>query len=169
MISFACVLTVAASRPTPAWDPHHHPAPIHPLAGLENCYLWICTEATGDYLWALSPVFFQGQKPVLTDVQAELDRMTRKQDSMVSANNIPPPTENEAWRQQKQLHRPLRKYSGKIHVHVSIKKQLTKFPMSISVSTHNGFTKTSFRCYQIFWCSGEMGRERYERMEVLMR
>lgn len=36
-----------------------------------------------------------GQKPGLTDVQAELDRMTRKQDSMVSANNIPP-TENEA-------------------------------------------------------------------------
>ncbi|XP_034433507.1 cytoplasmic dynein 1 light intermediate chain 2 isoform X1 [Hippoglossus hippoglossus] len=36
------------------------------------------------------------QKPGLTDVQAELDRMTRKQDSMVSANNIPPPTENEA-------------------------------------------------------------------------
>ncbi|XP_062279705.1 cytoplasmic dynein 1 light intermediate chain 2 isoform X1 [Scomber scombrus] len=37
-----------------------------------------------------------GQKPGLTDVQAELDRMTRKQDSTVSANNIPPPTENEA-------------------------------------------------------------------------
>uniref|UniRef100_A0A8D3BIU6 Dynein light intermediate chain n=1 Tax=Scophthalmus maximus TaxID=52904 RepID=A0A8D3BIU6_SCOMX len=37
-----------------------------------------------------------GQKPGLTDVQAELDRMTRKQDSMVPANNIPPPTENEA-------------------------------------------------------------------------
>uniref|UniRef100_A0A669BKR2 Dynein light intermediate chain n=1 Tax=Oreochromis niloticus TaxID=8128 RepID=A0A669BKR2_ORENI len=37
-----------------------------------------------------------GQKPGLTDVQAELDRMTRKQDSMVSANNIPPQTENEA-------------------------------------------------------------------------
>uniref|UniRef100_A0A672G701 Dynein light intermediate chain n=1 Tax=Salarias fasciatus TaxID=181472 RepID=A0A672G701_SALFA len=37
-----------------------------------------------------------GQKPGLTDVQAELDRMTRKQDSVVSANNIPPPTENEA-------------------------------------------------------------------------
>ncbi|XP_029354732.1 cytoplasmic dynein 1 light intermediate chain 2 isoform X3 [Echeneis naucrates] len=36
-----------------------------------------------------------GQKPGLNDVQAELDRMTRKQDSMVSANNIPP-TENEA-------------------------------------------------------------------------
>ncbi|XP_054901189.1 cytoplasmic dynein 1 light intermediate chain 2 isoform X1 [Poeciliopsis prolifica] len=36
-----------------------------------------------------------GQKPGLTDVQAELDRMTRKQDSVVSANNIPP-TENEA-------------------------------------------------------------------------
>uniref|UniRef100_A0A3Q4BQK5 Dynein light intermediate chain n=1 Tax=Mola mola TaxID=94237 RepID=A0A3Q4BQK5_MOLML len=37
-----------------------------------------------------------GQKPGLTDVQAELDRMSRKQDSMVSTNNIPPPTENEA-------------------------------------------------------------------------
>ncbi|XP_075933763.1 cytoplasmic dynein 1 light intermediate chain 2 isoform X1 [Anarhichas minor] len=37
-----------------------------------------------------------GQKPGLTDVQAELDRMTRKQDSMVSTNNIPAPTENEA-------------------------------------------------------------------------
>ncbi|XP_076011653.1 cytoplasmic dynein 1 light intermediate chain 2 isoform X2 [Genypterus blacodes] len=37
-----------------------------------------------------------GQKPGLTDVQAELDRMTRKQDSVVSANNTPPPTENEA-------------------------------------------------------------------------
>uniref|UniRef100_A0A8C6WEQ8 Dynein light intermediate chain n=1 Tax=Neogobius melanostomus TaxID=47308 RepID=A0A8C6WEQ8_9GOBI len=36
-----------------------------------------------------------GQKPGLNDVQAELDRMTRKQDSMVSANNLPP-TENEA-------------------------------------------------------------------------
>uniref|UniRef100_A0A1A8FJL9 Dynein light intermediate chain n=1 Tax=Nothobranchius korthausae TaxID=1143690 RepID=A0A1A8FJL9_9TELE len=36
-----------------------------------------------------------GQKPGLTDVQAELDRMTRKQDSVVSANNVPP-AENEA-------------------------------------------------------------------------
>uniref|UniRef100_A0AAY4AZM4 Dynein light intermediate chain n=1 Tax=Denticeps clupeoides TaxID=299321 RepID=A0AAY4AZM4_9TELE len=36
-----------------------------------------------------------GQKPVLTDVQAELDRMTRKPDSMVTANNTPA-TENEA-------------------------------------------------------------------------
>ncbi|KAJ0002291.1 hypothetical protein NQD34_002087 [Periophthalmus magnuspinnatus] len=36
-----------------------------------------------------------GQKPGLTDVQAELDRMTRKQDSMVSSNNVPPP-ESEA-------------------------------------------------------------------------
>ncbi|KAI1889898.1 hypothetical protein AGOR_G00167650 [Albula goreensis] len=36
-----------------------------------------------------------GQKPVLTDVQAELDRMTRKADSMVMANDTSP-TENEA-------------------------------------------------------------------------
>ncbi|CAL1603732.1 unnamed protein product [Knipowitschia caucasica] len=36
-----------------------------------------------------------GQKPGLTDVQAELDRMTQKQDSMVSANNLTQP-ENEA-------------------------------------------------------------------------
>uniref|UniRef100_A0A3B3QN42 Dynein light intermediate chain n=1 Tax=Paramormyrops kingsleyae TaxID=1676925 RepID=A0A3B3QN42_9TELE len=34
-----------------------------------------------------------GQKPVLTDVQAELDRMTRKPDSMVTANTT---AENEA-------------------------------------------------------------------------
>uniref|UniRef100_A0A671MKE8 Dynein light intermediate chain n=1 Tax=Sinocyclocheilus anshuiensis TaxID=1608454 RepID=A0A671MKE8_9TELE len=36
-----------------------------------------------------------GQKPGLTDVQVELDRMTRKPDSMVTANNTPA-TENEA-------------------------------------------------------------------------
>uniref|UniRef100_A0A672JWJ2 Dynein light intermediate chain n=1 Tax=Sinocyclocheilus grahami TaxID=75366 RepID=A0A672JWJ2_SINGR len=36
-----------------------------------------------------------GQKPGLTDVQAELDRMTRKPDSTVTANNTPV-TENEA-------------------------------------------------------------------------
>ncbi|XP_067104804.1 cytoplasmic dynein 1 light intermediate chain 2 isoform X1 [Osmerus mordax] len=37
-----------------------------------------------------------GQKPGLTDVQAELDRMTRRPDAMVTADNTPPPTENEA-------------------------------------------------------------------------
>ncbi|KAG7263138.1 hypothetical protein CRUP_038447 [Coryphaenoides rupestris] len=37
-----------------------------------------------------------GQKPGLTDVQAELDRMTRKPDTVVAANNVPPPTENQA-------------------------------------------------------------------------
>uniref|UniRef100_A0A4W3IYW4 Dynein light intermediate chain n=1 Tax=Callorhinchus milii TaxID=7868 RepID=A0A4W3IYW4_CALMI len=36
-----------------------------------------------------------GQKPVLTDVQAELDRMSRKPDSVVTTNNSSP-TENEA-------------------------------------------------------------------------
>ncbi|KAG9341359.1 hypothetical protein JZ751_019465 [Albula glossodonta] len=36
-----------------------------------------------------------GQKPVLTDVQAELDRMTRKSDSTVTPNNTSP-TESEA-------------------------------------------------------------------------
>lgn len=41
-------------------------------------------------------LFFQGQKPGLTDVQAELDRLTRNPDSMVTANNTPA-TENEAW------------------------------------------------------------------------
>lgn len=37
---------------------------------------------------------FLGQKTVLTNVQEELDRMTRKPDSMVTANSSP--TENEA-------------------------------------------------------------------------
>lgn len=36
---------------------------------------------------------FLGQKTVLTNVQEELDRMTRKPDSLVTANS---PTENEA-------------------------------------------------------------------------
>ncbi|GCB80933.1 hypothetical protein scyTo_0021298, partial [Scyliorhinus torazame] len=36
-----------------------------------------------------------GQKPVLTDVQAELDRMSRKPDSVVTTNNSSP-AENEA-------------------------------------------------------------------------
>lgn len=99
MISSACVLTAAVSHQSPAWDRitiPPTPSPSIRLLAVENCYFCIHTEATGDYFWALSPVFFQGQKPGLTDVQAELDRMTRKQDSMVSANNIPPPTENEA-------------------------------------------------------------------------
>lgn len=38
--------------------------------------------------------FFLGQKTVLTNVQEELDRMTRKPDSMVTTSS--PPTENEA-------------------------------------------------------------------------
>uniref|UniRef100_A0A8D0G0N6 Dynein light intermediate chain n=1 Tax=Sphenodon punctatus TaxID=8508 RepID=A0A8D0G0N6_SPHPU len=38
--------------------------------------------------------FILGQKTVLTNVQEELDRMTRKPDSMVTTNS--PPTENEA-------------------------------------------------------------------------
>uniref|UniRef100_A0A8C4ZXT1 Dynein light intermediate chain n=1 Tax=Gadus morhua TaxID=8049 RepID=A0A8C4ZXT1_GADMO len=37
-----------------------------------------------------------GQKPGLTDVQAELDRMTRKPETVVTVNNVPPPTENQA-------------------------------------------------------------------------
>uniref|UniRef100_A0A8B9H4J4 Dynein light intermediate chain n=1 Tax=Astyanax mexicanus TaxID=7994 RepID=A0A8B9H4J4_ASTMX len=37
-----------------------------------------------------------GQKPALTDVQAELDRMTQKPDSTLKANSSPPAPENEA-------------------------------------------------------------------------
>lgn len=90
------------------------------LPAIIDFYWWIHTETTGDYFGICFP-FFQGQKPGLTDVQAELDRMTRKQDSMVSANNVPPPTQNEAWRQRKRLHRPLHWYSGTVHVHLSRK------------------------------------------------
>lgn len=59
MISFACVLAVAASRPSPAWDHIHHPTPISLLAGHRKLWnVWIHAEATGDYFWALSPIFF---------------------------------------------------------------------------------------------------------------
>lgn len=103
------------------------------LPAIIDFYWWIHTETTGDYFGICFP-FFQGQKPGLTDVQAELDRMTRKQDSMVSANNVPPPTQNEAWRQRKRLHRPLHWYSGTVHVHLS-RKKLTKIPTSQSSHT----------------------------------
>lgn len=98
MISFACVLTVAASRQSPAWD--HitiQPPSLCLLLAIENSEIYEYTQKLQEITFGLCLLFFfQGQKPGLTDVQAELDRMTRKQDSMVSANNIPPPTENEA-------------------------------------------------------------------------
>uniref|UniRef100_A0A8C5B1D7 Dynein light intermediate chain n=1 Tax=Gadus morhua TaxID=8049 RepID=A0A8C5B1D7_GADMO len=52
-------------------------------------------NATGGYS-LVSLLSFQGQKPGLTDVQAELDRMTRKPETVVTVNNVPPPTENQA-------------------------------------------------------------------------
>jgi hypothetical protein len=52
-------------------------------------------DATGGYS-LVSLLSFQGQKPGLTDVQAELDRMTRKPETVVTVNNVPPPTENQA-------------------------------------------------------------------------
>lgn len=45
--------------------------------------------------WNSNLNFSLGQKTVLTNVQEELDRMTRKPDSMVTTNSSP--TENEAW------------------------------------------------------------------------
>lgn len=113
------VFAVAARRRSSAWDGVTSVHSIRLLA-IENVLFMHTRRRYRRLLWTLSPVFFQGQKPGLTDVQAELDRMTRKQDSMVSTNNVPPPTENEAWRQQKQLHHPLHKHSGRIHVHRKI-------------------------------------------------
>lgn len=131
------VLTVAVSRQVSSMGQRN---PVHPPACWPQKTMFSCVhaDATGDY-FGLCLLFFQGQKPGLTDVQAELDRMTRKQDSMVSTNNVPPPTGNEAWRQHlkkqnnKQLHRPLHSYSGIIHVHLSI-KHWPKFPNVIQSS-----------------------------------
>jgi len=67
----------------------------HPLTGHRMLFMSTRRSYRRLLLGFVSCFLFQGQKPGLTDVQAELDRMTRKQDSMVSANNIPP-TENEA-------------------------------------------------------------------------
>lgn len=111
------------------------------------------TEATGDYFGLCLP-FFQGQKPGLTDVQAELDRMTRKHDSMVSANNVSPPTENEAWRQHKRLHRPLHWYSGTVHVHLS--RKIDQIP-NVCHRTQ-WFHQNDFRMLSdilVFWWAGK--------------
>uniref|UniRef100_H2V4P9 Dynein light intermediate chain n=1 Tax=Takifugu rubripes TaxID=31033 RepID=H2V4P9_TAKRU len=70
-------------------------SPGSPGSGAVGAGVQGSAKKTGDYFGVCLP-FFQGQNPGLTDVQAELDRMTRKHDSMVSANNVSPPTENEA-------------------------------------------------------------------------
>lgn len=45
--------------------PHHHPNPIHPLSANSKLLFVIThTEATGDYFWALSPVFPKGRSRV---------------------------------------------------------------------------------------------------------
>lgn len=118
MISFACVC--CGSEPQVFSMGRHNPSPLHPLAGRRKLVIHAYTQTLQEITLDFVSCFFQGQKPGLTDVQAELDRMTRKQDSMVSTNNVPPPTENEAWRRQKQLHHPLHKHSGRIHVHHKI-------------------------------------------------
>lgn len=80
--------------------------------------------------------------------------MTRKHDSMVSANNVPPPTENEAWRQHTRLHHPLHWYCGTVHVHLS--RKIDQIP-NVCHRTQ-WFHQNYFVCFQIFWCSGEMGK-----------
>lgn len=152
MISFACVLTVAAGHQSPAWDRITIQTPSIRLLAIENCYLWIHTDATGDYFWTLSPVFSKGRSRVWL--------MSRLSWTGWLANKTP-------WFQLTTYHRRQRtKREGnenscivhcintleKIHVHVSIKK-LTKFPMSISVSTQwfhqNEFQKLSD--ILVFW------------------
>lgn len=90
--------------------------------------------------------------------------MTRKQDSMVSANNVPPPTENEAWRERKRLHRPLHWYFGTVHVHFKQKN----WPKSQRLSHRTQwFHQNDFRTLSdilVLWW--EMGRG---CVEVLMR
>lgn len=117
LVLHVCV-NCGSEPPIPSMRPQHYPTPIHPLAGHRKNVIYEYTQTLQEITLDFVSCLFQGQKPGLTDVQAELDRMTRKQDSMVSANNIPPPTENEAWKQQKQLHRPLQR----LHVHASIKR-----------------------------------------------
>lgn len=84
--------------PNSSMAPHQHQSPSICLLPIEerfNEHTQRLQEITFGFCLPFF-YFFQGQKPGLTDVQAELDRMTRKQDSMVSTNNIPAPTENEA-------------------------------------------------------------------------
>lgn len=80
---------------------YQHAALIHRTGShiTSLCYFYIQHRNYRRLLFFFLLSFFQGQKPGLTDVQAELDRMTRKPDSMVTANNTPA-TENEAWARQ---------------------------------------------------------------------
>lgn len=59
LVLHVCVLTVAASHQPPAWERITiQTASIHPSACHRKLFLWAGAEATGDYFWALSPVFF---------------------------------------------------------------------------------------------------------------
>lgn len=101
-------------------------------------------------------LFFQGQKPGLTDVQAELDRMTRKPDSMVTANNTPA-TENEAWARQQ--HCPIWKSTCK---DIKEKKKMlfmTKIPPHLVYQSANRPKVLGFyQMYRLWCCGGKRGR-----------
>lgn len=163
--------------------PLHHPAPSHPsppsphlLAGRRKLLFMSTHRSYRRLLLDFVSRFFQGQKPGLTDVQAELDRMTRKQDSMVSANNIPPPTGNEAWRQQqknknKQLRRPLHYYSGKKYTCTLRAYKIDQIPKVCHCRQQSGcrqnWVSDAIRYFGVLARQEE--RERERGMKMLMR
>lgn len=119
---------------------------IHQTGSYLTARVVFIHDTTGNYsVFFFS--FFQGQKPGLTDVQAELDRMTRKSDSMVTTNT--PATENEAWAR---LHLGINQYTN-------IKEQNSyswpKFSPSLCVNqkTEHGKCWDSVWMYRP-WCFG---------------
>lgn len=88
-------------------------------------------------------ISFVGQKPVLTDVQAELDRISRKPE-MVSPTSPTSPTEGEAsWRHQI---KPIVEFSGVIQTCLCLFLQWLELKNWNIVSEHKQFVCLSFMC-----------------------
>lgn len=88
-------------------------------------------------------ISFVGQKPVLTDVQAELDRISRKPD-MVSPTTPTSPTEGEAsWRHQI---KPIFQFSGIIQTCLCLFLQWLELKNWKIFSEHKQFMSVFLSC-----------------------
>lgn len=137
---------------------YQHAALIHQTGShiTSLCYFYIQHRNYRRLLFFFLLSFFQGQKPGLTDVQAELDRMTRKPDSMVTANNTPA-TENEAWARQQ--HCPIWKSTCN---DIKEKKKNAihdqNFPHLVYQSANRPKVLGFYQMYRLWSCGGKRGR-----------
>ncbi len=161
-----CMCVNCGSEPPfSSMGPHHHPSPIHLLAGCRKL-IYEHAQKLQEITFGLCLLFFsKGRSRVWLTSRLSWTGWPANKTPwfQLTTYHHRQRTKREGSRNSRIVHciNTLEKY-----MFMWAKKKLTKFPMSISVSTHSGSTKISSRCYQIFGCSGEMERE---RMEVLMR